>query len=365
MKLAALIAREDFGQSELLDIIKMDPVLASVLLRLANSASYKRGADVSDLSTAVQRVGAKQVQTVAMASGLQAAIRHPGPLAPLRRRVWIDALTSARVAELIATLEGDNPGPSFVAGLLHDIGQNLAIACLEDILASALKPEPRPEEVWWSLVDRFHVELGLVLAERWQLSPELTRVIAEHHQEGPTDPLVSRIALADHLVKMLMARPGMTPNELRQTLGISMPEADKLGEGICALPDFVRAFEAEAAAISPELPTMIRPSPKPLPTPTRSARFGQPVSISGASREAVVGALWSGSADELVVKCPVPVRTNVLVQVGFPGRTEQTFNCKTRSSTQASDTHLVALGAFSLTTQQLDAWRSAILGDEP
>lgn len=365
LKLSALILREDFGQSELLSIVKMDPVLASVLLRLANSASYKRGADVTDLATAVQRVGAKQVQTVAMASGLQAAAKRPGPLASLRRRVWIEALTNARVAELLATLEGESAGASFLAGLLHDIGQNLAIACLEDIITSALAPEARTEEVWWSVIERFHVELGLVLAEKWQLSDSLTRVIAEHHYESPSDPLITRIALSDHLVGVLMARPGMTPEELRQMLGISMPEADRLGEGICALPEFIRAFEAEATVPAAEVPSMIRPSPRPLPQPTQTGRLGQPVSIAGASAATALGTLWAATASELVVKVGQPLRTNVLVQVRFPGFCAESFCGKTRVCMSLDDSHLVTLGAFSLSPGQLKSWNAVVLCDGP
>jgi putative nucleotidyltransferase with HDIG domain len=359
MKLMALLSRADFSQQELLDVVKMDQVLAGVILRLANSAAYQRGGQVTELSVAVARVGAREVQSVAMASGLQAHASNTGPLAPLRRRAWIEALTSARVAELLATIEGANPGISFLAGLLHDIGKNLVIACLEDIITSNPSVPARTEQEWWSIVERFHVELGLVLAASWRLADDFTQVISEHHQQNPSNVLVGRISLADDLVAVLMARPGMSTDELRQLLGISIPAADRLAAGICALPDFIRAFEADLGSAHPEPQSMVRAESS--PEPGEAARRGLVVAIAGASPQAVEGTLWSATAASISVKVGTPLRTNVLVRVRFPGHTTESFCAKIKACSDQDGVHIATLCAFSLSGVQLQQWNALVL----
>lgn len=360
MKLTALLSRPDYGQQQLLDIIKMDQVLAGVLLRLANSAAYQRGDPVTDLGTAVSRVGNRELQAVAMAAGLQSKSATIGPLASLRRRAWIEALTSARVAELLATLEGASPGESFVAGLLHDIGKSLVIACLEDILRTTPGLASRTEAEWWEICERFHLELGLVLATSWGLTGELRDVVVEHHKDGSASPLIGRVALSDELVAILMAKPGMEPMELRQLLGISVPAADALAAGICALPEFIRAFEAEATSLhATESPQAIRPEPAPKAGTSESC--GKPVSITGGSPQPAQGTLWSATEADVSVLTQTQLRTNCLVKVGFPGQTSDTFFAKVKSCVEKDGGFIATMSAFSLSGLQLQQWKKLVL----
>lgn len=227
MRLQKLVAGGQFGTPELERIVGEDQVLTATLLRYVNSARYRGVSQITALKDAISRIGAAEVCRIALAISAGAEMTTDGPLAELRRRAWRQSVMSAACVHLIAGRRKLPPDEAFVCGLLHDFGRLVAIGALEDILERDPTGKALPADAWEVSVDRFHVELGLVMAARWNLPPLVCAVISAHHQPelaGQDRPMVDAIIAADAVVNLLEEQPTITEDDLRGLGCLSGPD---------------------------------------------------------------------------------------------------------------------------------------------
>ncbi|MBL8950405.1 MAG: HDOD domain-containing protein [Myxococcaceae bacterium] len=299
-KLQRVLGQPGYTISDVVGVLRTDDVLAATTLRLANSAYYARGSAASTLSTAVVRIGSQQLHRLTMAAGTGRVFASSGPLAGLRRRAWRQSLISAVVCERLAEAAGEPAEESFVAGLLHDIGRVLAIAVIEELGGTN-------EDDMWPVVERFHVELGMVIAAKWMLPPALEEVIADHHvrDAGPNDVILRRVQAADQVVALLEAEPTASAERLG-TIGVLTPrECALLAKTIPGMPEFIEAFGIN------QIPDRA-PAPAKTVAPPRATR---PVQLKATGPDPIGGELVNGSATSLTVRASTAGRPNWLVQV--------------------------------------------------
>lgn len=266
-RIEALVRGGDYGLDDLAKLVASDQVLGADVLRCANSVVYSRGSPCESVKAAVGRIGAKDVARVALASGLGSHAMAAGRLASLRRKVWMDSLASALLGQALAKGRGLAPDVAFSAGLLHDFGKVVAIACVEDLLHHRADVAPRLADEWDQIVDRYHVELGVVMAARWDLPPVLADCVSQHHAEKITasaDPrYVETVAAVDEVVALLGDRTSVTAEDLADANLLVGPEAEVVAHTIESLPTFVASFES-GEAWKPEIgPVLVAPPPPP------------------------------------------------------------------------------------------------------
>jgi putative nucleotidyltransferase with HDIG domain len=250
-KIEKLIRGGDYGLDELAKLVSSDQVLSADVLRVSNSAMYARGAPVNSVKAAVGRIGAKDVARLALAFGLGATATAGGLLAPLRRKVWMDSLASAALCQALARGRGLAPDEAFSAGLLHDFGKVVALACIEELLHRRSDVAPRSEAEWTTIVDRYHVELGVVMAARWDLPPVMADVISLHHADATTAAadrkLVDLVVAIDEVILMLGDRTHLSPEDLGAAAFLQGREGEVVSQALTALPSFVASFETAEA----------------------------------------------------------------------------------------------------------------------
>ncbi|HUK65192.1 MAG TPA: HDOD domain-containing protein, partial [Anaeromyxobacteraceae bacterium] len=252
LKIQALVRRQDFGLDELTKLVASDQALAADALRCANSALYSRGSQAVTLNAAINRIGASEVVRLAVASGLGAQARKNGPLVTLKRQVWLDALACAALAQELARKRGLSAEEAFLCGLLHDFGKVIIIACIEDILEKGRDKRARPAEAWMALVERYHVELGLVLATRWKLPSLVSDVISLHHSDdcssAESPAMVEVVAATDEVVALLADETWLSSEALGTVSALSAPECELVSRVLDRLPGFIASFEGTAPA---------------------------------------------------------------------------------------------------------------------
>jgi HD-like signal output (HDOD) protein len=217
MRLQRLVGEEDYGMGDLQRVIGGDPVLAATILRYANSAAFRGVTPTSTLEAAITRIGATEVCKIAIATSVGAHAIVTGCLSSLRRRYWRVAMTSAMLCRALAHWRKSNPEEAFICGLLHDFGQVVATACFEEVIARTRDARVLPEATWADCVDRFHVELGLVTAARWNLPPLLIGVISSHHNpDSDRDhrTMIDIVNACDAIANLLDIDPAPTSESL-------------------------------------------------------------------------------------------------------------------------------------------------------
>jgi len=247
-RLQAVLSHPGASVADVVKVLRTDDVLAGTTLRLANSAFYARGAPVTSLAAAVARLGMKELHRLGVASAAQRAFGGPGPLAGLRQRAWRHALVEAAICEKLAQLAGtQDEEASFLGGLLHDIGRVLAIAALEQVGA------PGDLEECWRIVDRLHVELGMVLAAKWKLPADIEMLIADHHVRSASDAelVLRRVQIADVISKMMETSPSISVEMLECVPDLDARHCAELAYALPRLPELIEAFSGETRHVTP------------------------------------------------------------------------------------------------------------------
>jgi HD-like signal output (HDOD) protein len=194
---------------KIVDLISYDKSLAGQCLRMANSALFQRQTTVASIRDAVVALGIRNVRDLVYSVSLPklfVGTRHG--MAPVT--FWRNALGTALISQHFAYRLGIKPQEKFyLAGLLHDIGilVNALLFPKEfgEILETARESETPICEVEQRVLGFTHCESGRILADIWNLPPDVAFAIEYHHQppsEGEHAEIVAVVYLADLLCRL-------------------------------------------------------------------------------------------------------------------------------------------------------------------
>ena len=214
-RLNAVLANPDATVEDMEAVLRLDPVLASATIRLANSAFFSgKAAPVESVGEAVMRLGLREVHRLAsmavagrwMTQGVSGYGWEPGDFFRV-------SLVTALAAETLANETGRvDPAAAYTAGLVSEIGK-LAIAHACGPAFAAFQQHQRESNCPWSEAERAvlgynYASVGGELLRRWKF-PESFAVIAEHNPPGPNVPEPHRpLAAHVHAAKYLACSMG-------------------------------------------------------------------------------------------------------------------------------------------------------------
>jgi HD-like signal output (HDOD) protein len=180
--------------SDLLRVIMSDPPLAAKLLRVANSVHFHRGNDVSDLQTAIVRLGFSNVRNLLMGVSVMRSFSGSFEGAPFSREdFWVHSIAVGVTASRLAgDSEQLSSSSSFVMGLLHDIGKLvLDRAARETFQGSVNLSRTGRIPLFQAESLRLrcdHAEVAGELLSAWRFPRELVEPVRWHHDPKKCDP---------------------------------------------------------------------------------------------------------------------------------------------------------------------------------
>jgi len=186
-------------------VVSADAGLAARVLTLANSTLLHRGGPaVTNLKTAITRIGYENIRTAALAYANAQLRRAPELLrirAPLER-CWQQGMRVASLAHAVAKeARCVRPDEAMLAGLLHNIGMVYILArSPKDIPAEALQD---------ASLRSWYPGIGQALTENWKLPEEIALAVGgqldiERRHEGSADLhdlLVVAVFMAGQMVE--------------------------------------------------------------------------------------------------------------------------------------------------------------------
>lgn len=196
---------------DLEDIIKNDQSLSSKMLAAANSAYYGFPQQITTVHRSALVLGYDEVRKICMGASLVGFLSQaPGHDKALAEALWRHSLGVAEASRLLAQRQEGRRGldteSAFTAGLLHDLGKVVLVAFFPEA-ARAMRELMAREGLTWrqaeTALDLDHQDIGLYLAEHWNLPPMLSEVMGRHHEPDPSLkylPMVLTVHLADWLV---------------------------------------------------------------------------------------------------------------------------------------------------------------------
>jgi putative nucleotidyltransferase with HDIG domain len=169
------------------EIIKEDPVLTAKVLKIANSAAYGAGTEISSLSRAIVTVGFDEVRNIVIGLSLSGIFCDDLGFKEFDAvDIWLHSIGVATCAKMIAQeVDGLDPDEMFTVGMLHDIGRILFCLYFPDELRDILGTVESEGISLTEAETRYglaHSEIGAYLAYRWQLGAFVVNSIRFHHQ---------------------------------------------------------------------------------------------------------------------------------------------------------------------------------------
>jgi putative nucleotidyltransferase with HDIG domain len=234
-RLRDLCSGDEFELADVARIASADQVLSAAVLRAARSPVFRARTEVGSLDEAVARVGVDVVVELAFAVGLGGHARG-GVLESLRRGSWRRGLFAAEIARALAPVYRVDSSEAYTAGLLHDFGEILAYAALDEIAAARRISISRKR--CREIAEEHHVELGVLLAERWNLPEPVIAAIEGHGNASDRRPIVELVRTVDGIVSRIER---------------GLPAVLAIGE--LAFPATARVLLEE---LLPELPAIVR-----------------------------------------------------------------------------------------------------------
>lgn len=180
IRIQRVLQSPDTRTEDVVRILSSEPALAARLLRMANSAEFRRvDQNITDLKTAVARMGFNMVRSVAVAFAMRQLRRKDtySPTAQLQlEQAWEESLSASAACFVIAKrFTRLNPDQALLTGLLHVLGR------LYIIMRSKDMPELSDTEMR-QVIDGWHATIGKAILETWGL-PETLQHAVEHQDE--------------------------------------------------------------------------------------------------------------------------------------------------------------------------------------
>jgi HD-like signal output (HDOD) protein len=227
---------------ELDDLISSDQGVASLVLRVVNSALYSRGNKVATIPLAISLLGFGVVRSLALLAFSRSLFSHTRN-AQFRLHIWQHSLLTAIASQNICEKMGFPKlmDEAFIAGLMHDTGKVLMFThnpglyekVLRDVFESDCSPA-HAEQQWFGFD---HCQVGLEAVGEWKLPPRFSSYmgsdISHSHPQMLPDTVVLCLTAANYLVKA--AGVGANPcveETKRKSVLLSLGLEDELCEAL-------------------------------------------------------------------------------------------------------------------------------------
>jgi len=252
MRVAALTQDLDASTRKIADAIGCDPVLATRVLRAANSPLYCFQRDITALPIAVSALGNETIYSLVFMTAAAEAFTK-GRRTAFERDLWEHSVAvgfAAREIMLLLRLRGLEEG--FLCGLLHDIGKLLLLRH-DPISYKQLIDVNTEDELLTgesSLYGYTHAQVGALAAKRWNLPHEICHTIYYHHSPSQADQgiLMARVVdVADSIAAQ--AGFGVRTSECNLAEAESVIALRLTEEQVQLLIEKTRSGSAEAISI--------------------------------------------------------------------------------------------------------------------
>jgi putative nucleotidyltransferase with HDIG domain len=188
LRLAGLLDSPLYNIDECVEVIRYDEALALEILTYANSAYSGSTRPMSDIRTAVIRLGGGRILKDILARHLKAMMS--GALAAYgydEVDLWRHSVAAATAVEALSPfLLQPIGGLSFAAALMHDIGKLvLARAAprerMDDIWRKVSSESCTCEEAERDVLGFSHADVGAEMMAAWKMPEAIERSVRNHH----------------------------------------------------------------------------------------------------------------------------------------------------------------------------------------
>ena len=202
MRLRKALQNPDLPTARIAAIVSLEPLVATKLMHLANSALYSPdGTPARNLGSAISRLGLELVRTTALAIAMNQLLRSRDMACfnDITHALWFHSLRSAAAARLLArTHTRINPDEAMLAGLVHDLGAFYMLyraAQYPDLHGQAAAVR--------ELMLEWHESIGVTLLNALGMAEEVVEATVDHDQPHPDASSMRTLADVVYVANLL------------------------------------------------------------------------------------------------------------------------------------------------------------------
>ncbi|MEA3151951.1 MAG: hypothetical protein QOD56_2890 [Gammaproteobacteria bacterium] len=204
-RISAALADPNTTSEDVVTIVGAEPRLAARLLQTANSAAFNpSGNPLTELRSAVTRVGHHLVQSIAMSYAVH-QMQNEKSLASVAQplaALWDKSIAVASLCQLVAERTKVHTDMAFLTGLLHGIGSLYIMA-----RAAHRSGDLKNQQSWMDMLDGWQASIGRAVLESWGVAEEMCEAVGDQgdhqrkwkHDATVTDVLIVSLVLAETL----------------------------------------------------------------------------------------------------------------------------------------------------------------------
>ncbi|MCK5230193.1 MAG: HDOD domain-containing protein [Desulfobulbaceae bacterium] len=208
IRVTQLVNSEKSTMRDFEEVIKLDPILVTRLLRLVNSPYFGLANKVESISKAIVYCGMKNLRNLVAVEAIKGLFNDDGSDPVFSRsHLWLHCATISILSDMIGKrifgLAGDD---LFLAGILHDIGLVVEDQVVGDLLREACRAYDPPNkylvECEREVIGTDHCEVGMLMAKEWKMPEEVLKAIRFHHdmeRKNPISSVTSILQLAEYI----------------------------------------------------------------------------------------------------------------------------------------------------------------------
>ncbi len=209
--ISRLIADNSSTMKDFEDVIKMDPVLVTRLLRLVNSPFYGLTQAVHSIGRAVAFLGMKNLHNLIVTDALRSIfVSKESKSGFSKKRLWLHSaavsISSKMIAERIFGINGDD---AFLCGILHDFGLLVEEQVAKEAFNRICTACESTEDLLRLENETFatdHCEIGYLMALDWKMPTTVQEAIRDHHLLSgsiPPESLTGIIQISEYIAGRL------------------------------------------------------------------------------------------------------------------------------------------------------------------
>ncbi|MEM6961566.1 MAG: HDOD domain-containing protein, partial [Myxococcota bacterium] len=176
-----VLRRPQFTYSQVSNALEGDPMLASLVLRRANSAIYGGATRANTLEQAASRLGSRQLESILIEASAVTVFNSKNPrIRQSFQGIWKHSIAVATAARKTAQRIGaSEPEQAYIAGLLHEAGKPIVGALLLEAERMITREDSKwmTSSVWQNVVESCFCAIGESLASSWNLPAQVVTAI--------------------------------------------------------------------------------------------------------------------------------------------------------------------------------------------
>jgi putative nucleotidyltransferase with HDIG domain len=198
----------DVGQ-----VVSSDQVIASKILKLANSAFYGFAGRVNTVPHAIAVLGFNATKNVVLTTGVLSALNLKNPIEGFNLAAfWKHSAAVGAIARLAAEeFYAQRKEEAFVAGILHDIGKLILAICSPDDFSHCMEISASKgclfADAEKEVLGICHTDIASWINRKWNLPREIASVMINHHKNisvlSEHTRMIAIVKLADVLARGL------------------------------------------------------------------------------------------------------------------------------------------------------------------